>query len=480
MTTTPSSPAVSESPSPPETAAAAPPPVPWVTVSRPRVQPETEALVRPRRVLLQLVAGLVAVLAVVGVLGSLASQRLAEREAVNDAANTADVLADAVISPALTNALVEGEAAALAEFDTLVRERVLGSTIIRVKLWAPDGRVVYADEPRLIGRTFALSEAERAALADPQTRAEVSNLTGSENQFETGSRALEVYRPVWLPDGRQLLFETYSPYEPVQQRSSQLWRGFSGVTLSSLLLLVVLMAPILWRLLRRLSDAQRHRERLLERTLDASDAERRRIAGTLHDGPVQDLVASSFAAAGAAARAQLAGDERTAAELHELAGSVRGNIRVLRSLLVDIYPPSLAGAGLGAALADLGESATSRGLIVHLDTDGGAALGLSASEERLVYGVAQECLRNAAKHAAPCTVSVRLAREHGDPSEVVLDVLDDGPGFDMVLLTEPADGHFGLRVLADLASDAGATLQVASAPGAGTHWRLALVPEGDS
>jgi signal transduction histidine kinase len=59
---------------------------------------------------------------------------------------------------------------------------------------------------------------------------------------------------------------------------------------------------------------------------------------------------------------------------------------------------------------------------------------------------------------------------------VVLDVLDDGPGFDPAVLDEPAEGHFGLRVLADLASDAGATLQVASAPGAGTHWRLAIVP----
>ena len=470
MTTTPRSPAVSANPSPEAVAA-----VPWVTVSRPPVRADAESPVRPRRVLVQLVAGLVAVLAVVGVLGSLASQRLAEREAVNDAANTADVLADAVITPGLSDALADGDAATLATFDATVRERVLGPRIVRVKLWAPDGRVVYADEPQLVGRTFALSEDQQAALAHPQTKAEVSHLEGSENQFETGGRLLEVYRPVWTPDGRQLLFETYSPYDSVQQRSSQLWRGFSGVTVSSLLLLVLLMAPILWRLLRRLAEAQRQRERLLERTVAASEGERRRIAGTLHDGPVQDLVASAFVAAGAAARAESAGDARTAAELQDLAGSVRGNIRVLRSLLVDIYPPSLAGAGLGTALADLAESATARGLEVRLDTEPEGSLGLSEGEERLVHGVAQECLRNAAKHAAPCTVSVSLTR---DGAEVVLDVVDDGPGFDTTLLARPAEGHFGLRVLADLATDGGASLQVASAPGAGTHWRLALVPGG--
>lgn len=38
------------------------------------------------------------------------------------------------------------------------------------------------------------------------------------------------------------------------------------------------------------------------RAVDASDAERRRVAAALHDGPVQELVATSFAAAGAAAR----------------------------------------------------------------------------------------------------------------------------------------------------------------------------------
>jgi len=449
--------------------------VPWVTVSRPRPEQAAELPVHPRRVLLQLLVGLVAVLVVVGVLGSWAAQRLAEREAVNDAANTADVLAGAVISPALTDALADGNASAVSAFDAVVRQRVLGPGIVRVKLWSPAGTVVYADEPQLVGRTFSLSPEQRAALADPQTKAEVSNLESSENQFESGGRLLEVYRPVWTPDGRQLLFETYSPYEPVQQRSSQLWRGFAGVTVSSLLLLVVLMAPILWRLLSRLSQAQRQRERILERTVEASDTERRRIAAALHDGPVQELVATSFLAAGAAAQATAEGDARASAQLHRLARSVRSNIRVLRSLLVDIYPPTLAGAGLTSALSDLAESAASRGLAVQLQVAAEADVRLSDGEERLVYRVAQECLRNAARHAAPGTARVNLAWQE---DRVLLDVIDNGPGFDLALLAEPADDHFGLRVLADLATDAGATLQVASAPGAGTHWRLALSPAG--
>jgi signal transduction histidine kinase len=448
----------------------------WVTLSRPQPVHRDAEPVRPRRVVAQLAAGLLAVLVAVGLLGSLAAQRLAEREAVSDAANTADVLANAVVTPSLTNALVAGDAGAVRAFDAVVRERVLGDGVVRVKLWAPDGRVVYADEPQLIGRVFPLTDDQRSALAEPRTKAEVSDLRASENEFETAGRLLEVYRPVWTPDGTELLFEVYSAYEPVQQRAGQLWRGFAGVTVSSLLLVVALMTPIVWRLLRRLVEAQRQREKWLERAVDASDAERRRVAASLHDGPVQELVATSFAAAGAAGQADALGQPALGAVLRDLAAALRGNVKALRSLLVDIYPPSLADAGLASALGDLADSVRGRGVTVHLDLPGlgGRAadeLDLTSPEERLVFRVAQECLRNTATHAAPCTATVSLAREEG---RVVLDVVEDGQGFDPAVLTRPQAGHLGVRVLGDVVTEAGATLQVASAPGRGTHWRLVL------
>jgi len=150
---------------------------------------------------------------------------------------------------------------------------------------------------------------------------------------------------------------------------------------------------------------------------------------------------------------------------------VRGNIRVLRSLLVDIYPAGLTDAGLAAALGDLAETARGREVAVTLDLEPPEVLDLSREDERLVYRVAQECLRNVASHAAPCHAIVRLVR-HG--TRVVLDIVDDGPGFDPATLDEPPEGHLGSRVLRDLAAEAGAGLQVATAPGAGVHWQLTL------
>ncbi|MEO7351004.1 MAG: ATP-binding protein [Marmoricola sp.] len=453
---------------------AGPDEISWVTIARPSRMEAGEAPLSMRRVVAQLVLGIVVVLAVVTVGGSFAARRLAEREAVTDAADTADVLAEAVVQPALTEALLAGNARARAAFGKVVNAQVLGATVVHVKLWTPQGEVVWSDEPELIGRTFTLDQDQLAALANPTTRAEISELDRDENALDrtSGDKLVEVYRPVWTPSGAKMLFEIYAPYDQVGLRTSQLWRGFAGVTLSSLLLFLVLLAPLIWHLLSRVRRDQAHRELLLQRAVDASAAERRLIAATLHDGPVQDLAATSFVVAGATVRARAEGHASLGQELDKVSASVRMSIRALRSLLVEIYPASLAQSGLGAALTDLAESVRAPGLEVQADIDIADDLGLDPAQERLVYRIAQETLRNAAKHAAPCTATLAL---HRDDEGVVLDVVDDGPGFDVdAQLADPAAGHLGLQLLADLAATGGGLLQVAAAPGLGTHWRLQL------
>jgi nitrate/nitrite-specific signal transduction histidine kinase len=74
-------------------------------------------------------------------------------------------------------------------------------------------------------------------------------------------------------------------------------------------------------------------------------------------------------------------------------------------------------------------------------------------------------------------VSIRLDRDTAEPGRPApLSIDDDGVGF----VAEEGlarEGHFGLRVLTDLARDAGAALRLATAPGHGTHWRLGLSGE---
>jgi len=422
-------------------------------------------------VVIQVIAGILVVLIGVAVAGAFASRRVAEREAVTDAAHTTDLIAQQVVQPAIRNGLVSGNPAALAAIARVVRRQVLTSSVVRVKLWTAAGRIVYSDEPALIGQTFPLGSEERAALARPTVHAEVSDLQRPENKYEQGfGKLLEVYRPVWTPSGQPLLFETYLPYSQVTQRTGQLWRGFAGITISSLLILVALLLPILWRLLNRVARAQSQREVLLRRAVDASAEERQRIAGTLHDGPVQELAATSFTVAGAAERAAGSGQPELAQMLTTAAGAVRASIQGLRSLLVDIYPPSLTTAGLVPALTDLTEVLAARNIATHLDLAEDAAERLSPDQQQLVFRIARECLRNAARHAGARTVGVRLFRQG---HATVLEIIDDGTGFDPApVLTNPEDGHFGLKILTDVAASGGADLLLATAPGAGCRWRL--------
>ncbi len=427
-------------------------------------------LPRLRSVVLQFALAAVAALILVGVAGAIVSRNTAENQSVHEVAQLTNVVADSVVQPALTNEMATDSAAAKRGLDRLVRKHVLSDSLVRVKIWTPRGRILYSDEGRLIGEQFGLDDSARDALSRPQTRAEISNLSQPENRFERGRGALlEVYRPVWTPDGHSLLFETYFRYDQVSDRATQLWRGFAGITLSSLAAVVLLLAPLVWTLLARARRAHAQREAMLQRSMDASVDERRRIAATLHDGVVQELVAASFAVAAGAQNAAAKGDQELAHRLGEAGEAVRTSIGGMRSLLVDIYPPNLQSAGLVPALRDLAATHGGREPAVVLELDERAATGLGAEQQQACFRVAQECLRNAAKHARAATLTISLRREE---AYVVLEVTDDGVGFDSS--AHRAQGHLGLSLMTDLAREVGGELALRAAPGAGTTVRLRL------
>jgi signal transduction histidine kinase len=411
-------------------------------------------------------AGLVAV-ALVGGASFLLMRNIGTDEATDNASEVTRLIGDGVVQPNLTQGVIDGDPAAIRRFDRLMRASVLTEPIVRVKLWDPHGRIVYSDEPRLIDQSFELGSDELETLEKGTPDSEVSDLDEPENQYERDQgKLLEAYTRVTAPDGEPLLFETYQEYSAVTSSGRDLLLAFLPALIIGLLLLELVQLPLATSLARRVRGAHRDRVRLLERAVDASDRERRRIAGDLHDGAVQDLAGVALSLDASARR--LRPDEPAAAEaLRRGAEQARGSVRSLRGLLVEIYPPSLQRAGLRAALEDMLAPLEARGIETSLEVDDD--LDLDVEREALCFRVAGEAVRNAQKHAAPSRVDLVLERTGGG---VELQVADDGRGF--VVAPEDRPGHIGTALLEDLAAEAGGTVSIDSAPGKGTVVRLLL------
>ena len=416
-------------------------------------------------VVLFLTTGLLA-LGVIVVGTSVLASHAASEEAVADARTTTEVLGRSVAQPAIPRGLVRLQAGAIDRFDRQVIHRLDVPNVARVKIWDANGRIVYSDRTELIGSVYPLGADELDVLRHGGSDAEVSDLSRPENRFERGAGGLlEVYTRIWSPEGKPLLFEMYYSADAVAVRQHEISSEFRPITLGALALVVLVATGLLWGLTRRLRRSAEERERLLRAAVDASDAERVRIARDLHDGVVQDLAGASFAVSALARAPGVPEDARSG--LEDAGESLRTSLRGLRSLMVEIYPPDLDAEGLAAALDDLLAPAAAQGVAATSRVRG--AEDASDHSVALVWRVAQEAVRNALRHSGARTLTVDVDGREGT---LVLDVADDGCGFDP---TRPPGGeHFGLRGLSGLVADAGGRLDVRSAPGAGTTIHLEI------
>jgi signal transduction histidine kinase len=387
-------------------------------------------------------------------------------EAINDAKRVARLAGNGIVAPNVRPGLERGDPKAIAAMDRVIRGRVLSNDVVRVKLWDASGRILYSDEHRLIGFRTPLGADDLKALRTGTADAEVSDLSRPENRFERPhKKLLEVYLGVKTPQGKRVLFEAYQRFSSVSASGQRLWQRFLPALILALVLLELAQIPLAWSLARRLQRGQHEREALLRRAIDASSIERRRIASDLHDGVVQNLAGVSFGLSAAAEQLPHGSSTREAVE--EGAIEARRTVRELRTLLVDIYPPTLQRSGLQAALADLLDGIRSGGCEARLNAP--ADVDLPPETEALLFRAAQEALRNVRRHADAKLVTVTV-----EPSRTsaVLEVADDGRGFDPDAAPEGSNGHFGLRMLGDLVREAGGSFDIVSVPGEGTRVRV--------
>jgi signal transduction histidine kinase len=387
-------------------------------------------------------------------------------EAIHDAQQSASLAGNGVVGPGIPSGLLRGDPAAVSAMDRLVRRSVLRGPVVRVKIWDRHGRIVYSDEPRLIGSRYPLHAQAINALRTGRARAGVSDLSEAENRFERGyDKLLEVYVGVRGPNGEPFLFESYQRFSAIGASGRREWLEFLPALVGGLILLELAQIPLAWSLARRVERGQRDREQLLRGAIEASALERQRVARDLHDRVLPELAGI--------------GHELTAVEKEMPAGApwrapvgqsalrLRATARGLRALLLDMYPPTLDGGGLEGELSELLAEAEKEGIETRLSLEPG--LELSDAAEALVFRAAQETLQNVRRHSHARHVLVAVAAADG---HAVLEVVDDGRGFDPALEGQRRNGHLGLLMLSDLARQGAADLRITSAHGHGTLVRL--------
>ena len=211
------------------------------------------------------------------------------------------------------------------------------------------------------------------------------------------------------------------------------------------------------RLAERVDSSRGELRASRARILAAADDERRRIERDLHDGGQQRLVALRI-------RLQLAEEMMARSPagarelLQRLAHDVDGALDELRSLAAGVFPATLAAHGLPDAV----RSASLQSPVpVNVVIKGTARH--PEDVETAAYFCVLEALQNVAKHAPDATAAQVLLELEG---ELVFEVRDDGPGFDM-----KESSSRGLLNMRDRVSALGGELEIASVPGVGTRVR---------
>ena len=212
-----------------------------------------------------------------------------------------------------------------------------------------------------------------------------------------------------------------------------------------------------------LRNSENELRALARSLLTAQEDERRRVARDLHDDVTQRLALLSIEIGKLAAGTSSSVDEITA-RLRSFQSLARHASNEVRRLSHGLHPSVIEDFGLSTALEEFcGEFAAAQGITLKFEGLA-AGEGLSADGASCLYRIAQECLRNVAKHARATEVCVGLA---SDGVNVQLVVKDDGAGFSVGV--DRANSGLGLISMKERIRMANGTLSITSQPGQGTE-----------
>ncbi|CUS05593.1 exported protein of unknown function [Candidatus Promineifilum breve] len=195
--------------------------------------------------------------------------------------------------------------------------------------------------------------------------------------------------------------------------------------------------------------------------------ERQKLARELHDSVSQALYGIALGTRTARAmvdRAAVPDDDKPGLiePLDYVLAQADAGMAEMRALIFELRPESLQSEGVVAALRKQTAALQARHQI-PVAVEFGPEPELPLAQKEMLYRVAQEAMHNIVKHARATSAEVRLV---GDNGKVLLEICDNGQGFDM---TRDYPGHLGLKSMRERVEKGGGVLTIASDVGGGTR-----------
>ena len=261
------------------------------------------------------------------------------------------------------------------------------------------------------------------------------------------------------------IFNTFyaHPYD-VYNLLSHVYRGVAYILIYRGILLSAIREPyeLADRLRGELNESTVRLRDMSKRVRSDVEAERKRIARSMHDEMGQDLMAMRLDLDWLEHRYP---DHSGIKELSDrMRGTIENSATAMRRIISDLRPLILDDLGIAAAINALTAEFMKRsGIIVNCKIEGEFG-DLTDSQQTALYRIVQESMTNIARHSRASRVDVRLSR---DRDSVNLSIRDNGVGFDRMARNK--QGSFGLFGMAERMLELEGYLAIESAPGEGTE-----------
>ena len=380
----------------------------------------------------------------------------------------------------------------------LLQDTPLGQQIVAFKVWNTRGRLLYANDPTTIGKTYPMTEGLlRARLGEVVS--EISALDDEEN-LGLGvnyDRLLETYSPVWLSGTNQVIAvaEFYHTTDELDEEIGILKRRSWLVVGLTIFMIYFLLAIFVRNASNTITHQQRElnlkvtqltdllsqNQELHKRVSKASasvallnEGYLKRIGAELHDGPAQDLGLSILKLDTVVDRFEINPgtpvDSKIIGELTAVESAMQNALKEMRGIATGLILPQLNDLDLTDTVAHVVHKHEQQtGTLVALE------IGPESEQTTLpiritVYRLIQEALHNAYLHAGGAGQRVCVKSEG---NYLLMSISDTGPGFDVIKTMENTS-RLGLSGMRERVESVGGRFEIDSRPGKGTTIQVRL------